>query len=92
MLKKFIKFLDYITPPYPPTPKKAKHSIYALMPDGPMKSNSLGRIVLDQLMEAYNTEYEDTNDREAVLSAITANYEIQTEMAWQAFLANIDDP
>ena len=72
-------------------PKGAKectvHSAYALMEKGPMRKGSIGRDILKRLMQAYNTQYIDTVDKELIFAAISANYEIETNAAWQAFLA-----
>jgi hypothetical protein len=65
------------------------HSAYAMMPNGPMKEGSLGRLLLHELLHAYWSKYPDKADKEAVLSAIMANYQIQVDQAWQAFLAEI---
>ena len=73
-------------------PKQIKYnSIYALMPNGPMKEESLGRLLYNKLMAAYTTDYEDNVDKKAILSAISSNYYLELESAWQAFLAEIGE-
>lgn len=75
-------------------PKRADdptlHSAYALMENGPMRKGSIGRDILKRLMQAYNAQYIDTVDKELIFAAICANYEIETNAAWQAFLAETD--
>lgn len=66
------------------------HSIYALMENGTMRKGSLSLDLFKRLMLAYNTNYIDNVDKELIFSAITANYEIETNAAWQAFLAETD--
>ncbi len=75
-----------------PTEAPKAHSIYALMENGPMKEGSIGRMILQMLLQAYNTEYEDKADKETLISAMSANYHIEMEAAWQAFLAEIGGP
>ncbi len=84
------KFFEWLLFPTRETSKV--HSMYALMENGPMKKGSIGRIILQILLQAYNTEYKDKADKEAILSSISANYRVETEGAWQAFLAEIDEP
>lgn len=74
-----------------PKKKEAVNSIYALMEDGSMKGNSLSRVLYNKLVKAFNDKYEDNPDREALLSAMTANYQIEVESAWQSFMAEIGE-
>ena len=73
-----------------PENESTLHSTYALMENGPMRKGSIGRDILKRLMKTYNTQYIDTIDKELIFTAISANYEIETNAAWQAFLAETD--
>lgn len=74
-----------------PDSKARVNSVYALMPNGPMKNGSIGLMILSRLIQAYHAEYEHNVDKEDILSAMTANYHVEAEAAWQAFLAEIGE-
>ena len=74
-----------------PKVKPKESSIFALMGDGSMKSDSLSRMIYDKLIKAFNDKYKDNPDRDALLSAMTTNYYLEVENAWQAFMAEVGD-
>ena len=67
------------------------HSNYALMPNGPMKHGSIGRVLYNEIKKAWTEEYEDHPDAKSLFAAISANYHIEVEAGWQAFLAEIKE-
>lgn len=85
-MSKVVEFFKYML--YP-KPKKAETYMYALMSNGPMQKEALGKIIFKELMKAYNMEYKDTTDKDDILSAMSTNFGNQVESAWQAFLAEV---
>lgn len=88
--KKIWKYIvTYFDLNKPLLPEPESHSTYALMPNGLMDKDSLGRVMFDNLMKAYNREYVDTNDKEMIFTCISADFQNQVDQAWHAFLAEI---
>ena len=71
--------------------KPARHSTFALMPNGAMKPLSIGYDLYHKLLDAYNEKYEDAPDKDTLIAAISSNYELETTQAWHAFLAEIGE-
>jgi hypothetical protein len=82
------KIAEFLKTTFSPIEEKP-HSMNALMENGSMKSGSISGSLYDALMEAYKIEYQDTRDMEDVVTALSANYHNEVEIAWQAFLAGI---
>ena len=89
--KKIIRYIDLRKR----APLKC-HSIYALMPNGSMAKDSISLLLYNELLAAYNDEsYTDAvtkvSDKEALLSAIAANFKNECDVAWSNFLAEIKE-
>ena len=69
----------------------AYHSTYALMPNGGMRSGSIGYELYHKLLEAYHKKYKDAPDKDTLIASISSNYENETTQAWHAFLAEIGE-
>jgi hypothetical protein len=65
------------------------YSAYALMQNGSMKKESLSLVIYTVLMKEYNKEYVDTDDKDTVFAAISANFQNESEIAWHAFLSEV---
>lgn len=91
-MNKVMKFLKRYFSLLPPPVQIKCHSMYTLMPNGPMKKGSLGLLLYRRLIDIYkHVDYEDSPDKESLLASIGANYHQQAEQAWHAFLAEIGE-
>ena len=76
---------------YPP--KEKSHSMFCLMEKGSMQPGSLSHSIYKRLLETYNVEYEDVNDKNDkndLVITMSANLQHELELAWQGFLGEVD--
>jgi hypothetical protein len=85
----FKKILQYFNLAKPSPFENKPNSMYILMPNGPMRKSSIGRVIVHELLHAYHLGTSDDVDQETLLSAMRANLENEQEQAWQAFLSEI---
>jgi len=90
IIEKVINYFDLRKPFVNRKTEILENSNYVLMPRGSMRPESLGRSLFKTLMKAYKDKYVDKPDHEALLAAISANFQLETENAWLAFLAEVE--
>ena len=88
-MKTIIDFFKHML--YPP--KEKSHSMFCLMEKGSMQPGSLSHSIYKRLLETYNVEYEDVNDKNDkndLVITMSANLQHELELAWQGFLGEVD--